>query len=56
MEDCLSRRTQLRLAVEERLGRLCAEYQVLERPLYDSSREAIQKTRTYSRHRWPHLS
>ena len=34
--------------MEERLGRLCAEYQVLERPLYDSSRKAIPKTRTYS--------
>jgi len=48
IEDSGAHRTQLRLAVEQRLGRLCAANLFLERPLYDSSGKEIPKTRTYT--------
>jgi len=48
VEDSGAHRTQLRLAVQERLGRLCAANLFLERPLYDSSGKAIPKTRSYT--------
>jgi len=48
VEDSGAHRNQLRFAVEERLGRLCAANLFLERPLYDSSGKAIRKTRTYT--------
>ena len=48
VEDSGSHRTQLRLSVEERLGRLCGANLSLERPLYDSSGKAIRKTRIYT--------
>jgi len=40
--------TQLRLAVKERLRRLCAENLFFERPLYDSSGKVISESRTYT--------